>query len=239
MQAIILAAGKGTRLKNLTKNLPKALIKVSGKTLLEYCLEFLNKNQIKKIVIVTGYKANLIEEFINKLSKYKKEIIIAKNPNYELGNILSLKTGLPYIDDSFLIMNVDHIYYNPKIFEKIVKKVDGITAVCDFDRILEKDDMKVLLDKNSKIIKINKSLSNYNGGYTGITICHRDYIELYFRTVNKICNNYNGMINVEEVLQTLQKKGIKINICDISNLGWLEVDTNNDLKKAKEKMIKK
>ena len=65
MQAIILAAGKGTRLKNLTKNIPKALINVSGKTLLEYCLDFLNKNQVKRIVIVVGYKSNLIEEFIN------------------------------------------------------------------------------------------------------------------------------------------------------------------------------
>lgn len=239
MQAIILAAGKGTRLKNLTKNIPKALIKVNEKTLLEYCLDFLNKNQIKKIVIVTGYKTNLIEEYINKSSKYKKEIIIAKNPNYELGNIISLKTAIPYIDDSFLIMNVDHIYYNAKIFEKIVKKIDGITAICDFDRILEKDDMKVLLDENLKIIKINKSLSNYNGGYTGITICHKDYLELYFKTVNNISNDYKGMINVEEVIQTLQKKGIKINICDISNLGWLEIDTNNDLKKAIEKMTKK
>ena len=56
MKALILAAGRGSRMNHLTDEIPKCLVKLKGKTLLEYQLEIIRKSEIKEIGIVTGYK---------------------------------------------------------------------------------------------------------------------------------------------------------------------------------------
>lgn len=234
MQGVILAAGGGTRLKNLTTGKPKALIPVLGKPLLEYCLNFLNKDACEKIIIVTGFKSEEVVNFLNNFPIDYKKIVIVHNPHFELGNIVSLKTALPHINDSFLLMNVDHIYYHPQIFDIISKNISGITAVCDFDRTLGEDDMKILLNKKSCVIKINKSLQQYTGGYTGITTCQKKFLDVCKEAVNKVCDMSKGNTYVEEVLQYLCDHGVDIRTCDISNLGWVEVDTKTDLQKANE-----
>ena len=60
MKAIILAAGRGSRLKNLTDERPKCLVELHGKALLDWQLEALREAGIKKIGIVTGYKRELL-----------------------------------------------------------------------------------------------------------------------------------------------------------------------------------
>ena len=67
MRAIILAAGLGTRLRPMTDNTPKALIKVKDKPLVEYQIEFLKENGIDEIIVVVGY---LHEQFDSLKEKY-------------------------------------------------------------------------------------------------------------------------------------------------------------------------
>jgi bifunctional UDP-N-acetylglucosamine pyrophosphorylase/glucosamine-1-phosphate N-acetyltransferase len=62
MQCVILAAGKGTRLRPLTENLPKPLVKVAGKTLLDHIVEAL-PSSVDELIIVTGYLGHMIEEY--------------------------------------------------------------------------------------------------------------------------------------------------------------------------------
>ena len=78
MKAIILAAGMGTRLRPLTNEMPKALVKVNGKPMLERQIEFLHEKGIKDIIIVTGY---LKEKFDYLQGKYGVELIF--NEKYD------------------------------------------------------------------------------------------------------------------------------------------------------------
>ena len=71
MQALMLAAGMGKRLGRYTKNATKCMVPVNGKTLIEYAIEALVKNNIKKMIIVVGYKSDVLIDFIN--SKFNKE----------------------------------------------------------------------------------------------------------------------------------------------------------------------
>ena len=77
--AIILAGGKGLRLKPHTNNIPKPLIEVSGKPLLEWIINWLIKNNVTKIVIGVAYKKEKIIEWIEKRS-FNAEIIILLSP---------------------------------------------------------------------------------------------------------------------------------------------------------------
>ena len=234
MQAVVMAAGLGQRLQNLTENKPKALVRVAGRELLDYVLEFLNKEIIDEIFIVVGYRGEMIEKFVED-KKYEKKINIMKNENYTKGNILSLLSALPYIHDSLILMNVDHIYYNERIFDIITRDIKGITAICDFDRDLMDDDMKVLI-KEGKVIKISKKLSDYSGGYVGMTVVPSEYLKRYKNMAFEISKKYDGNVHVESILQHLADEGIPIYYKDISGLGWVEVDTLEDLEKAEKIM---
>ncbi len=234
MQAIVMAAGLGTRLKDKTENVPKALVKVLGKELLHYVIEFLNRDEIDEILVVVGYRGYKIEEFIAS-KKFQKRIRILRNNEFKKGNILSLLTALPEVRESFILMNVDHIYYNPKIFDIITQNIRGITAVCDFDRRLGDDDMKVLIE-NDRIVKISKSLVDYTGGYVGLTLVPPNKLERYREVTEELARKHEGNVNVEAILQTLADEGELIYYKDISGLGWVEVDTQEDLILAEEKL---
>lgn len=116
MKAIILAAGKGTRLAPMTLIKPKPLLNVHSKTLLENTVHFLKESNINDITIVTGYKHEMFDEYVSTLGL--KKII---NENYEKTNSsYSLKLVIDDIDDDTIIMNGD--LYIKSDFVRFIKK---------------------------------------------------------------------------------------------------------------------
>ena len=97
MKAIILAAGLGTRLRPMTDNTPKALIKVKDKPLVEYQIEFLKEKGIDEIIVVVGY---LYEQFDYLKEKYNVELVF--NDKYaEYNNFYSLYLVKEKLADSY------------------------------------------------------------------------------------------------------------------------------------------
>ena len=84
MKAIILAAGLGTRLDTLTTHKPKCMARVCGKSILEYQLESYYKSGVNEIVIVTGYKSNVIDKYIE--NSFIDNIKIINNIDYQITN---------------------------------------------------------------------------------------------------------------------------------------------------------
>lgn len=82
MQAVILAAGMGKRLKELTNDNTKCMIKVNGITLIERMLRQLEKRHLSRIIIVVGYKGQKLINFIDELC-IQTPIIYIENPNYD------------------------------------------------------------------------------------------------------------------------------------------------------------
>ncbi len=229
MKALILAAGLGSRLGNITKNKPKALAQVAEKELISYVLDFLDHEQITQKAVVTGYETDKLKTYLN---THAADVQTFFNPNYKLGSIYTLESGFEFLDDDFLLINVDHIY--PKrMLGTILNNPQGITAICDFDRNLGADDMKIKLADNC-LLNIKKDLTDYDGGYIGMTYCPADHIGIYKEAVQETKKIFGNTAPVEWVLQVLADKQHQINICDVSGLGWLEVDNNEDLKKAEK-----
>lgn len=108
IKAMILAAGFGTRLKPITDNIPKALVEVRGKTLLEITIERLKSVGIEHIVINTHYLAKQIEDFIKSKNKFDIQIdLIFENEILDTGG--GIKNAKSFLEDSemFLVHNVD------------------------------------------------------------------------------------------------------------------------------------
>ena len=117
MKALILAAGIGRRLKI---SIPKIMLKIGNKTLLERHLNNLINLGISNIGIVIGYKSKTINNFIKKIDK-KKNIMIFKNTKFRQGSIVSLVSASSFFKnkDRLILMDGD-VLYDKKILEKLI-----------------------------------------------------------------------------------------------------------------------
>lgn len=111
MQAIILAAGMGKRLKKLTQNNAKCMIKVNGVTLIERMLMQLERKHFSRVVIVVGYMSEKLINYINALS-IKTPIFFVNNPDYnKTNNIYSLALAKKYLcEDDTVLLESDLIF---------------------------------------------------------------------------------------------------------------------------------
>ncbi len=110
-QAMILAAGLGSRMKDLTFNIPKPMIQVDGISLIERTLAYLQQHGIEKIVINTYYKAEVLENFIFSLEITKKIEIIFSRESELLGTGGGIKNALHFFENKpFFILNSDSIF---------------------------------------------------------------------------------------------------------------------------------
>ena len=230
MDIVILAAGLGSRLKNLTSDRPKAMVSVKNKTLIDHAIDFIHQDKVNQIYVVGGYEFRVLQKHLEQKVKIK----LIENKDYKKGSTLTIDKAIPYLNDSFLLMNVDHIYPS-QMFEKIYQFADEskIIAMVDSDRDLVDDDMKVKLDEKARISRIDKKLTDYEAGYIGMTFIGKNMLEIYKNGLAEVIENQSGSANVEAVLDCLSKK-INIDVLDLSGFGWHEVDTQEDKNKAEK-----
>jgi len=236
MRVVVLSAGTGSRLGELTKNKPKALVQVGGVPLVDHLLAFIDHSFFEEILVVGGFAFDGLKAYLE--SKRISKIKVIWNPLYRKGNIFTLLRAMEsFSGDSFLVTNIDHIY--PRgMFDKMKRSLDGLVAMCDFDRALTADDMKVKLNHDHKTIKmISKQLTDFDGGYIGMTFVDRNAFGLYQEAVNKALAKFGDACVVENVLQLLAETGNPPKSCDLSGFGWYEVDNQEDLKKAEKRVL--
>lgn len=134
MQALMLAAGMGKRLGHYTKNATKCMVPVNGKTLIEYAIEALVKNGVKKMIIVVGYKRDVLIDFIN--SKFNKDnlngmkIEFIENKVYnKTNNIYSLYLAKDKLCKDDTILLESDLIFKPEILSKLIKSEEPNLAV--------------------------------------------------------------------------------------------------------------
>jgi len=148
MKAVILAGGRGKRLRPITDKIPKPLIPINEKPLIERSIMYLKKYGITDIIVSSGYKSNLIEKFLKKKKNFGCKIMFS-NEKTPLGTGGAIKKALRYInEESFVVLNGD-IVTNIDL-KKILKKPNTIAA----------NELKTKFGtmdiKNNKILKFNE-----------------------------------------------------------------------------------
>jgi len=103
-QAVILAAGEGRRLQPFTVNKPKAMLSVGGKPIIHHVIEALTSNGIRKIVIVVGYKKELIYDYIGDGQRFNAEISFITQSK-QLGSAHALAQAANNLEDQFLVLS--------------------------------------------------------------------------------------------------------------------------------------
>lgn len=226
MRAIILAAGAGRRLDQMTRSIPKALVHVGGRALIDYVRAWVSGGGFRDAVLVGGCGAALLHEHVGGWN-----VRWCVNEDWTKGNILTLLAARGALaGDDVLLLNVDHIFPRRLLQRFIAFQAgrDAPTAFVDFDRPLFDDDMKVALDGDRRVARISKQLTEFQAGYIGSTFVPAELLPRYLATAEALAAETQGAANVEAVLQRLADEGVGPRIFDASGIRWLEVDTPHD-----------
>ncbi len=150
MQGLILAAGMGKRLKELTNDNTKCMVKVNGITMIERALRILDKKNLDRVVIVVGYQGAKLIEFINTLG-IKTPIVFIDNPIYDkTNNIYSLALAKDYLcNDSTLLLESDLVFEESVIDALIEDPRENLALVDKFESWMDGTCME--LDENDCI----------------------------------------------------------------------------------------
>jgi L-glutamine-phosphate cytidylyltransferase len=245
LKAIILAAGEGKRLRPLTNELPKCLVKLFGKSILERQIEIYRKSKIKDIIIVTGYKKEKIKilnihEYINK--------------EFDSTNMLETLFCAKNELEGSVIISYGDIIFEKKILDSLINSKEDFSVIIDkkwkeywFARMDEpiKDAESLKLDSNGYITNIGEPVKNIDeieGQYIGLMKFQNEGLkimkEFYNKMKNKAKESGNNPLNpnipfkksyMTDFIRGLIVDGHKIKAIPIEN-GWLELDTYQDYK---------
>jgi choline kinase len=241
VQVVLLAAGLGSRLGALTKDIPKALVAVAGKPLMFHALEFAARLRPAQVLVVGGYGFFQVARALEQGQSSNPALAalpieLVENTSFRDGNLISLMAARPRLSDGFLLLNVDHIY-RPSIAEVVAPDAADVTAFIDTDRNLGADDMKVERRPDGRIRRIAKTLTKFDAGYVGMTRVPSSALPRYWQTADAALAEEGRAIHVERVLGRLAE-GDAAPLCrDISGHGWLEVDTADERAAAERALL--
>ncbi len=210
------------------------MTEVEGRSFLSCILDGLKTVEHDGLIIVGGHEFGALQEFAQTRSE---KLTLVYNPDFKKGNLVSLLTAKSFLPGSFLITNGDHVF-SPPLWRTILKPVKRITVVCDFDRPLGDDDMKIQRKSDNTLVSMSKNLENHDGGYIGVTLVPEKFSALYWREADGLIKKQGEEIHVESVINSLAEKGESIQIRDASGDTWFEVDTPEDLRGAGAKIRK-
>jgi len=235
MQALILAAGTGSRLGKYTKENTKCMLKINGKTLIEHALDKINNVGIKKLVLVVGYKKdNLISHLGN---KYKNVVIeYVENPIYsKTNNIYSLFLAKDQLrQDDTLLLESDLIF-DEEILRKALNSHHKSLAVVDKYQSWM-DGTAITIDQDNGITgfysKKSFNFKNVSNYYKTVNIykfskffsnnVYIPFLEAYSKAMG---NNeyYESVLRVVTMLEDQELKAMPLN-----GERWYEIDDVQD-----------
>lgn len=246
MKIVLLLAGEGKRLRPYTNDIPKSLVQIGERSLLERQLEVLECLDIEEILAITGYKAS-------KFNKFKFSSIV-HNSKYATTNMAySLLCAKNYLDQDIIISYGD-IVYSPEILESLISKSGDLVIAIDenwkeywqkrSDNPLS-DLESLVINENENIIEIGKPVKSFeeiDGQYIGllkISFRALKYLIDYVETNGPESSMFSGTslhnAYMTDIVQMLIENGYVAKSCMFKE-PWVEVDTVRDFVSSETKL---
>ena len=218
MKALLMAAGKGTRISRYIEGKPKCTVDIGDTSLIEYTINELLKHDVDEIAVVLGYHSEEIKAI---LEKY--DIKYYYNYFYNVTNsIASAWFAKEFFDDDVILMNAD-VYLEEKLIEKVFEEQKSPVLFSDSSR-KEQADYKFYYE-DGQLIKFGKELegTDISGEYVGVAKVNKTFLTYFLERLQSLIEQEKYNMWWEDVLYSyVGEKNIYIE--DIAGMFWDEVD---------------
>ncbi len=238
MNAIILAAGQGQRLRPLTNSLPKCLVQIGRRTILDHMLDRIERSGLKDVVIVSGFEAERVRRHVNQLRPRNLRVRFVINERFaETNNLYSLWLALGKVSGATTILNGDD-FFNVDILKALQRSPAEASATIDFSSPLPRDAMRIVL-RGLRVCGLGKTIPDqiasgnaiglYRFSETALELL-RDEVEQWVRG-GRVKDFYVAAINA-------LASRVPIRAISTRGLTWGEVDDYQDLVAAPAKLAR-
>ena len=246
MKAIILAAGEGSRMGKLTQNIPKPLVMVNGKSIIERQLSILKQNKILDVIIVTGSH--------NEKFNFKNVVYVNDLEHKKHDTLGSLITARDYMNDEIIITYADQIF-DEKIMESVINFKGDIGIAVDLDwekNYVDRDqhpksEAENILINGNEILEIRKNISTCKenekiGECPGLVKFSRKASKVFLDKYSELEISHQGKFHnapslekalISDMIQELIDSEINVEPIYVSGK-WCEIDTPQDLEIAQK-----
>ncbi len=233
-RAILLSAGQGRRLLPLTADRPKCLIRIGDRSLLEWQVDALLEAGIKEVVVVSGYRSDLVESVVKR--RYAdRRVRVEFNPFFDISdNLASCWIVREVMDTDFLLLNGD-IIFEAAVLKRVLESDSApITLTVNLKDEYDDDDMKVKLSRGL-VRSVSKTLAPQQTDCESIGMLYfRGKGPALFRAAVENAMRHPTSLKLWylSIIDALAADGM-VKPCPVTGLGWAELDFPGDLEAAK------
>jgi choline kinase len=231
-EAVVLMAGKGSRLRGSDKTLLKPFVPALGRPLICYTIDALIHAGIKKANFIVGYQSDRIIAGVKQLIPSELEPGFIENPNWQKQNGISLLAAANALTSPFLLTMSDHLF-DQSIVDLLLRNavLDQLNLALDrkLDSIFDVDDAMKVQTQGDRILKIGKNLTIYDGIDTGLFVCPPDIFD-YLERVKR-----DGDCSLAEGVRSMASED-KARAVDIGDSWWQDIDTMAMLRCAERQL---
>ena len=246
MKAIVIAAGEGSRMGKLTQNIPKPLVMVNGKSIIERQLSILKQNKILDVIIITGSH--------NEKFTFKNVVYVNDLDHKKHDTLGSLITARDYMNDEIIITYADQIF-DEKIIESINNFSGDIGIAVDLDwekNYVNRDqhpksEAENILINGNEILELRKNISECKenekiGECLGLMKFSRKASKVFLDKYSELEISHQGKFHnapslekalISDMIQELIDSEINVEPIYVSGK-WCEIDTPQDLEIARK-----
>src|SRR6266487_170219 len=221
-KAVILAAGRGTRMRELTADLPKPMIEVRGKPVLQHIVEGLRDAGVRKFLIIVGYRADAVQNFFGDGSRFKIDIEYATQVTQDgTGRVVDLAKN--FVAKLPFVLAYGDILIDPANYKRIVDLADGIEALISVTRgedvskggaVFVNDKME-LMDLREKPKPGESTSPWYNAGLYA-------FRSSIFNFTAKLKPSPRGEYELTDAIRELARSGSKVQALELTG-EWADV----------------
>lgn len=231
MRAVIVAAGQGSRLREVAS--PKPLVPVRGTPLIVHVINGALAAGVSEFVVVTGYEAGKLESFLAELAEARGiRLTCVRNPAFLSPNGLSVVAAAPFVGERFLLLMSDHLFDPSIVKDLLAKSPRDAALVLAIDRRMDNplvdlsDVTRVDVADDGRIAALGKGLAQFNAFDTGIFLTSPALIQAVREVVAE-----GGSGSISEGVMRLAARGLAATY-DIGDRYWLDVDDPAALARA-------
>jgi choline kinase len=236
VKAVILAAGLGRRLESVTGGLPKCLVPVGGRAILDRMIERLVQAGLDRIVVVTGHRSDDVERHLDRspdpAARSAERVF---NPRYaDWGNFHSLLVAEPAIGgEGFVKLDAD-VVMDGALLPALLRAPGPAALAVDCSGALGAEEMKARLDERGRVVELSKRIDPAAalGESVGIDRIDAELAPRVWSELRRLIDLGETDEYYERAYELLMEKGIGFSYADVSTCQWSEVDDAEDLAAA-------